>query len=132
MPSITITISPPAGGKTTWARAHVKKNGNTILVCRDDFRDQMYGGLLEYKYTDKKEKLVTDAQKATILAALAAGQNVIVADTHCKAGAIQAWRQFARDNKATLVVKDMVAEYLQENAEGVVTKGLETILYHVS
>lgn len=128
MPSITITISPPAGGKTTWAKAQVKKNGNTILVCRDDFRDQLFGGLVDYKYTDKKEKLVTDSQKATILAALAAGQNVIVADTHCKASSITAWRQFARENTATLVVKDLVAEYLQENADAVVAKGLDSVL----
>lgn len=128
MPTITMTISPPAGGKTTWAKDIVRKRSNTIIVCRDDFRDQFYGGIGQYKFTKAKEQLVTDAQKAAIKVAIDRGQNVIIADTHCSAKYKTQWKEFAKELGADLQVQDFVKAFLKENNDKVTTHGLSAVL----
>lgn len=128
MPALTITIGCPGSGKSTLAREMVKRKSNTVLVCRDDFRDQLFGGIASYKFSKTKEQLVTDAQKSTILAAFARGQNVIVADTHCSAKYITSWKQFAKDNNVTFTVEDMFKKYVKEHKDAVATRGIDGVI----
>lgn len=128
MPALTITIGCPGSGKTTWAKEQVRRKGNTVLVCRDDFRDQLFGGLQTYKFSKTKEQLVTDAQKAAIVAAFNRGQNVIVADTHCSSKYLTSWKQFAKEHNATFSTHDMFKAYLKEQADAVATRGLDGVM----
>lgn len=78
-----ITIGVSASGKTTWAKQFVSENMDWVIVCRDDIRTELMGGVLAWEKWDwKREKEVTRIQQARFLEAKIAKKNLIVADTN--------------------------------------------------
>jgi predicted kinase len=78
---VIILVSPPAGGKTTYALNYLSKNPNTVRVNRDSFRFM----LRDTPITENKvENLITDLSNEAILKALNKGFDVIVDNTHVK------------------------------------------------
>ena len=123
MPSVTCTIGIPGCGKSTWAREFVKKNGTTVVVCRDDIRAQLFGGIEGYKHRNPTEALVTAIAESNAKTALDMGRNVIIADTCCKVKTLQYWKAFAKANQATFAVKDFMQMYLDANPQRVADLG---------
>lgn len=82
---VIINVGVPASGKSTWAKAYIKKNPNYVRVSRDDFRYMLKDcGFCEPKI----EKMITDLVNNAILTALSNKLNVIVDNTNLKAKVI--------------------------------------------
>lgn len=77
MQKVIFTRGLPGSGKSTWAKEFVKKNPDTIRVCRDDLR-RMRGTY----WLPKQEDLITEMELACIEAAIYEGKNVIVDATN--------------------------------------------------
>lgn len=114
MPHVTATIGIPGSGKSTWAKAQLKKAATTVIVCRDDIRDQLFGGIADYKITNKREQMITEVQFAMAQEAINAGHNVIFADTNIKKATLDKIRLFAKTNNASFSVHDMYKEFEAE------------------
>jgi predicted kinase len=78
MQTITLTRGLPASGKSTWAKAQVaNSNGKIVRVNMDDIRS-----MLALPYSTYTEELALKVQDQAILAAVKAGRDVIVDNTH--------------------------------------------------
>jgi len=113
MATLTITRGLPGSGKTTWAR----QQRGAVRVNRDDLRRMLHGG---WRGTDRAERQVTLAQRATVDALLAAGIDVISDDTNLRGDMVRGLTALATKHGAELVVKDFtdvpLAECLRRNA----------------
>ncbi len=130
MASVIVTMGPPGCGKNTWAteRAKKSKSGCTV-INRDDLRGMMVGGdLRNYKFNDKIEKMVTDAQMFTAKQAIALGRDVIVADTNLNPNIAGKWRQLAKDEGCNFEVYNFFEVYRKENAHREVDIGIKGII----
>lgn len=80
-----ITIGVSASGKSTWATEYAAKN-NFVNINRDDIRFDMFcGGVRDwslYKFNNKNEQKVTEAQNEAIEKAAHSGKSIIVSDTN--------------------------------------------------
>lgn len=78
-----ITVGISGSGKTTWAEPFCKKEGY-INVNRDNVRFTLFGcsDFSDYKFTNSREKLVTDVCNSTIEACAKDGNNVVISDTN--------------------------------------------------
>lgn len=116
----------PGAGKTTQAWEMQKSwPENTIRVNRDDTRKRLFGSDdQDYYQCDKgalnrKEALVTEANKQTILSALKAGMYVIVDDTNLPVSRCRALIRLANVAKAKWEVREFdtpLEECLARNA----------------
>lgn len=78
MTTITLTYGLPASGKSTWAREQVEQsNGKIVRVNMDDIR-----AMVGLPYSKAAEAIALDIQDRSILAAVKAGCDVIVDNTH--------------------------------------------------
>ena len=78
---VIILVSPPAGGKTTYALNYLAKNQNTIRVNRDSYRFM----LRDTPVTENKiEDLITDLSNDAIIKALNKNLDVIIDNTNLK------------------------------------------------
>lgn len=73
-------VGLPASGKTTIAMEMVRADERCVHVARDDFRYMLRG----VGYCPKEEGIITQAVSATVQAALVAGRDVVVDNTHCR------------------------------------------------
>lgn len=73
-------VGLPASGKTTLAMEMVRADKRCVHVSRDDFRYMLRG----VGYCPREEELISRVFDATVQAALVAGRNVVVDNTHCK------------------------------------------------
>lgn len=80
-PIVQINIGISCSGKSTWTADFLAKNEGWISVNRDSLRIQFLG---RYLHDEKCEKLITEVQDKTIIAALIRGFNVIVDNTNLK------------------------------------------------
>lgn len=86
--TITILIGPSGAGKTTWCRDHLHKNPGAVRVSRDTIRAQLWAlsGAEYYAQSDvvlrSREDMVTHVLLATTKAALDAGADVVIDNTH--------------------------------------------------
>ncbi len=78
---VIILVSPPAGGKTTFALNYLAKNPNTIRVNRDSFRFMLRDTPVT---EDKVEKLITELSNDAILKGLNKGFDIIIDNTNLK------------------------------------------------
>lgn len=116
---VVILCGCPASGKSTWAKAFIKKNPDYVRVSRDDFRYMLKDcGFCEPKI----EKMITDLVNNAILTALSNKLNVIVDNTNLKAKVINeiidlvneyanvTYRVF-EESKETLYERDAAREH---------------------
>lgn len=76
--TIILTRGLPASGKSTWAKEQVENGaGKIVRVNMDDIRS-----MLGLPFSKDAENLALDIQDRSILAAVKAGQDVIVDNTH--------------------------------------------------
>lgn len=102
--SLTITRGLPASGKTTYARALVAADVNTVRVNRDDLRQNLFGAdRLAYE----QEQIVTTAQRASVRALLESGRSVVVDDTHLRLRFARAWADLAQELGVEFKVVDL-------------------------
>lgn len=79
MTKLILTRGAPASGKTTYAKQWVSMAPKRVRINRDDLRFSMYG---LYFGDPIDENAVTKVQHAMVVAALKAGNSVIVDDTN--------------------------------------------------
>jgi predicted kinase len=75
---IYITVGLPGSGKSTWARETAYDN-DTIIICKDNIRNMLKG---DYIFDPVYEPLVAEIVAAAFNAALIAGFNIILDETH--------------------------------------------------
>lgn len=102
MKKIILTIGCPGSGKSTWAREFIAKNPGFYNINRDDYRQSIMGHEErdEYKYTKKKEAIVTGMQFDTAKSILYGGDSVkgvIISDTNLNPERRLAWETFAKE-----------------------------------
>jgi predicted kinase len=79
VPKVILLKGLPASGKSTWAREQVRRfPGRYKRINKDDLRDMLDDG----EWSEENEKFIVKARNRLILAALAAGKDVIVDDTN--------------------------------------------------
>lgn len=113
MTKLTITRGLPGSGKTTWARVtQALDPDHTVIVNRDAARRRLFGSdSQDYYECDaatlfKKESLVTEANAASITAALKAGFDVIVDDTNLPVRRCRNLRALATQAGADFEIED--------------------------
>jgi predicted kinase len=78
MRTVTLTRGLPASGKSTWAKQQVaESNGQIVRVNMDDIR-----AMVGLPFSKDAEAIALDIQDKAILAAVSAGKDVIVDNTH--------------------------------------------------
>lgn len=101
MKKIILTIGCPGSGKSTWAREFIAKNPGFYNINRDDYRQSIMGHEErdEYKYTKKKEGIVTYMQHdvANMILCQDATKGVIVSDTNLNPERRKVWEEFAKE-----------------------------------
>ncbi len=80
IPLATFLVGVPASGKSTLARSILANDPRAVRVSRDDFRYMLRG----VGWCPKEEELITRMHDESLVAALAAGRNVVVDNTHCR------------------------------------------------
>lgn len=82
MKTIFITKGLPASGKSTYAKKKVLEYPNTVIVNRDSIRTMLMGEYKYFPFGSSMEKLVTQLERGSIVAALDKGYNVIIDATN--------------------------------------------------
>lgn len=75
------TIGLSGCGKSTWAKQYANELGNTVIVTKDDIREQM-GAVVGDNEKRVKEAKVIEKRDKIIMEALQRGKNIISADTN--------------------------------------------------
>lgn len=75
---IYILIGNVGSGKSTWAKKFVKKNPNTVIICRDNIREMLNG---KYIFSKEQEPLVMSIRNRCIEEVLRESYNLIVDET---------------------------------------------------
>lgn len=101
------TRGPAGSGKSTWARAYARTH-NMVVVESDFFMVNAEG---EYEFALNKLKEVHSACQSAARAALAAGHDVIVANTSIRLWEMEPYRQMAAEFGAPFAVKELNGEY---------------------
>ena len=102
MKKIILTVGCPGSGKSTWTREFIAKNPGFFNINRDDYRQSIMGHEErdEYKYTKKKEGIVTCMQFDAAKVILYGGDSVkgvIISDTNLNPERRLAWETFAKE-----------------------------------
>ncbi|QBO62918.1 putative polynucleotide kinase [Escherichia phage vB_EcoM_G2469] len=100
MKKIILTVGCPGSGKSTWAREFIAKNPGFFNINRDDYRQSIMGHEErdEYKYTKKKESIVTYMQHdaAHMILCQDGTKGVIISDTNLNPERRLAWEEYAK------------------------------------
>ncbi|QBQ79278.1 putative polynucleotide kinase [Escherichia phage vB_EcoM_MM02] len=100
MKKIILTVGCPGSGKSTWAREFIAKNPGFFNINRDDYRQSIMGHEErdEYKYTKKKESIVTYMQHdaAHMILCQDGTKGVIISDTNLNPELRLAWEEYAK------------------------------------
>lgn len=102
MKKIILTVGCPGSGKSTWTREFISKNPGYFNINRDDYRQSIMGHEErdEYKYTKKKEGIVTCMQFDAAKGILYSGDSVkgvIISDTNLNPERRLMWESFAKE-----------------------------------
>lgn len=88
--SLVVTRGLPASGKTTWAKALVRRDPvNRVRLSRDDLRSMLYG--VRHGLPPGGEDLVSRVMLASAKDALARGKHVVVDATHLRSRDLRSW-----------------------------------------
>lgn len=113
MKKLILTKGLPASGKSTWAKAEMKKHpGMYKRVNRDSLRLM----LDNEQFNPKREKFITIAQRQLILSAIAEGFHVMVDDTNLNPKYVSQFKELVK-GKAEVVIKDFTDAPLERCIE---------------
>lgn len=104
---IVLLIGLPGSGKSTQAFARLQ-DGNTMRVSRDDIRKMLFA-----KWKGKKERVVTDIERAAARSAALAGYTILVDDTNLNPSTRASWK-FLADELDVLLVEEELSTPLDE------------------
>lgn len=109
MPQLIITRGLPASGKSTWAKKWLAADrANRVRANRDNLRFEIHGRYTDLTY--EQEQRITRLQRSLVTAALRAGHDVVVDDTHLRDLYVRQWERLARHLSANLIVRDFPIE----------------------
>jgi predicted kinase len=101
MKKIILTVGCPGSGKSTWTREFISKNPGYFNINRDDYRQSIMGHEErdEYKYTKKKESIVTYMQHdaAHMILCQDTIKGVIISDTNLNPERRKVWEEYAKE-----------------------------------
>lgn len=103
-PKVILTVGISNSGKSTWARNLIKENPMMVDLNRDDMRiaffcDGKRENYNSYKFTDDKEKFITEVILMRAERALSNGQGIVISDTNLNGKARQTWKDLAAKHK---------------------------------
>ena len=104
---LILTRGLPASGKTTWAKEYIKKNIQTVNLCKDDLRLQMAD-------TKKREEQVIRNRDLLTENYLSEDYSVIWSDTNLNPIHMTRATEIAAKYSAELVIKDFTHVSLAE------------------
>lgn len=93
----------PGSGKSYWAAEYQVMHPETIIVTRDDIREQF--GCIGGGWSPEKESYVIDEMERRIIDGLREGKTVISADTNLKIYHERKMRHLAMICRANFVIK---------------------------
>lgn len=109
MSTLVLTRGLPASGKTTWARAWVAEAPERrARVNRDDLRAQLFGAF--HGLTFAQEAAVTEASRASVLALLKTGRDVVADDMNLRPKYVREWRRFVASHGHDLETVELPVE----------------------
>jgi len=109
MTTIYITKGLPASGKTTWARAVIDKNRDTVRVNKDDLRSMMLP-----EWSAEMESVIEAARDGIVSASLSSGRSVVCDDTNLHPVHEERLREIAEQHGATFEVVDFTDVPIEE------------------
>lgn len=80
IPTIFVLQGLPGSGKSTWSRNKMTQNPRTLVVCRDDLRKMVRGGV--YVFDEELELAIMEMDMACLDICLRLGFDVIVDETN--------------------------------------------------
>lgn len=102
IPDLTITVGPPASGKSHWAHGRQASDPSLVLVNKDDIRAMLHAGV----YSPAYEAQVSAVRDFAIGDALQRGLNVICHDTNIKLELREHLAELATRCGATFTIAD--------------------------
>lgn len=114
-PTVIFLKGIPASGKSTWAKAYISKNPDTVRINKDDLR-----AMAGTQWSKEFENIVYNTSQRMGERALFMGFNVVVDDTNFNPSHYDAWKAIAERYGAGFQVvefKTTLAECLARNAE---------------
>lgn len=124
---IILTVGIPASGKSTYAKELCKDDSNFRRVNKDDIRLMIQN----LQYSKKDEDAVVDISRATGMALLSKGFNIIVDDTNLSDKHVNFWKEHADEFKYDFELKIFdtpLDECLKRDASRSASVGREVIL----
>lgn len=79
MKTLYILIGTIGSGKSFWSKNYVEKNSNTVIVCRDNLREMIYG---KYLFLPEKESFIKEITINCVKTALENNFDVIIDETN--------------------------------------------------
>ena len=95
MRKLIYTISPPGGGKSTWAKEYIKDHPRTLRVNRDDLRFMLMNSPVVPNHI---EVLITELQTFLITKAFSMGYDVLLDTTNIRLRDINATKKGLPEN----------------------------------
>jgi predicted kinase len=92
---VWILVGIPGAGKSTWAKEKAK-DGNTIIISRDDLRYMIKG---EYIFDMRYEPLIKEMSRSMIADAMRAGFDIIIDETNITKRQRTEIIEFVKDNE---------------------------------
>ena len=129
---LIITVGLPSSGKTTWTDEYIKTHPDYLNINRDDLRLMLQGRGRYAKFTNWREKTVSEIARHAVIAAFQAGKSVIISDTNLNPGRNKAWEELAHSSGATyreqLFTDVSVGECIQRDARREFPVGSKVIM----
>ena len=120
MSSLTLTIGLPGSGKTTIAKEIRRLNPHTVLVSRDDLREQFFGE--HTNFSTPQESLITSIEQKVVDKALEMNRDVVVHDMHLRKQYRKDWARYAVKHGADFKYIDLTHVPLEHCITRAVTR----------
>ena len=123
MPKLIVMKGLPASGKSTWAKAYVTANPNTVRINRDDLRLMLF----DVQFDARLEDGVNSAQVFLMAGFGAEGLDIVLDNTNLNPKVMRAMEAWAKARDYELEVKDFTNVSLSECIQRDSKRGAQSV-----